>query len=84
MNRRRLLTVTIGAGAAAAVVGAVGISHAAINDPPAAGPAPDESIKEPAGGAGLYEDDPDQANVSQDPNVAVTGNVESLPEDVGF
>jgi hypothetical protein len=32
----------------------------------------------------LYEDDPDQAGVSQDPNVAVVGDVDALSEDTGF
>lgn len=84
MNRRKLLAVTIGAGAAVAAVGVVGISQAATDDSSEASPAADESIQEPAGGAGLYEDDPDQANLSQDPNVAVTGDIEALPEDVEF
>jgi hypothetical protein len=37
---------------------------------------------EPAGGAGLFDVDPDQHEVSQDPGVAITGDVESLPEDL--
>jgi hypothetical protein len=86
MNRRRLLAVTLGTAAAAATVGAVGISQAATDDPPGDQQVPpsDESIKEPTGGAGIYEDDPDQAGVSQDPNVSVVGDVEALPEDTEF
>ncbi len=38
----------------------------------------------PAGGAGLFDVDPDQRDVSQDPTIAVDGDVESLPEDMEF
>jgi hypothetical protein len=34
----------------------------------------------PFGGAGLFDVDPDQGSVSQDPNVVITGDVASLPE----
>ncbi len=36
----------------------------------------------PAGGAGLFDVDPDQGGVSQDPAVAIHGDMESLPEDM--
>jgi hypothetical protein len=39
-------------------------------------------IREPAGGAGLFDVDPDQRGISQDPAVAVTGDVEALAEDL--
>jgi hypothetical protein len=39
---------------------------------------------EPEGGAGLYDVDPDQGNVSQSPDVVVTGDVAVLSEDWGF
>ncbi|WP_336319938.1 hypothetical protein [Streptomyces lavendofoliae] len=35
----------------------------------------------PAGGAGIFDVDPDQAGVSQDPDDEVTGDIEALPED---
>ncbi|MBG0853603.1 hypothetical protein I2W78_17555 [Streptomyces spinoverrucosus] len=35
---------------------------------------------EPQGGAGLFDVDPDQAGVSQDPNAVVKGDVDVLPE----
>jgi hypothetical protein len=37
---------------------------------------------EPAAGAGLFDVDPDQGDVSQDPSVPVTGDVASLPDDM--
>jgi hypothetical protein len=39
-------------------------------------------LREPAGGAGLFDVDPDQRGVSQDPNVPVTGDVPALAEDL--
>ena len=36
----------------------------------------------PLGGAGLFDVDPDQGGVSQDPAVAIQGDVGSLPEDM--
>lgn len=96
MNRRRLLAVSIGAVGAAAAVGAVGISQAATSGPgaPSTGsadspaatgdtPADGEPI-EPAGGAGLFDVDPDQGDVSQDPNVSVVGDTTVMPEDMEF
>ncbi|MGW1586330.1 hypothetical protein [Streptomyces sp. NPDC002386] len=35
---------------------------------------------EPRGGAGLFDVDPDQSGVSQDPNVVVMGDIDALPE----
>lgn len=37
---------------------------------------------EPAGGAGIFDVDPDQGGVSQDPAVSVTGDAEALPEEM--
>jgi hypothetical protein len=39
-------------------------------------------LREPAGGAGLFDVDPDQRGVSQDPLVAVAGDAEALAEDL--
>jgi hypothetical protein len=36
----------------------------------------------PVGGAGLFDVDPSQAGVSQDPNTVVTGDVAELPVDM--
>jgi hypothetical protein len=36
----------------------------------------------PVGGAGLFDVDPDQSAVNQDPNVAVTSDVAALPVDM--
>jgi hypothetical protein len=37
---------------------------------------------QPAGGAGLFDVDPDQGGVNQDSTVAVEGDVDALPEDM--
>lgn len=42
---------------------------------------PDE-LREPAGGAGLFDVDPDQQGVSQEPHVPVIGDVEALDEEM--
>ncbi len=39
-------------------------------------------LREPAGGAGLFDVDPDQRGVSQDPAAPVSGDVEALAEDL--
>ena len=36
----------------------------------------------PVGGAGLFDVDPEQGGVSQNPQVAVTGDADALPEDM--
>jgi hypothetical protein len=38
--------------------------------------------REPAGGAGLFDVDPDQRGVSQDPAVAVSSDIEALAENM--
>ncbi|GAA1833438.1 hypothetical protein GCM10009682_59740 [Luedemannella flava] len=43
----------------------------------------DETTVEPAYGAGLFDVDPDQGSISQDPGVAVTG-IDAMSEDWGF
>jgi hypothetical protein len=78
VNRRKLLATVIGVSGAALGLGAVGISQAATSD------ASGETTVEPAGGAGIFDVDPDQANLSQDPNSAVDSDLDSLPEDVEF
>lgn len=37
---------------------------------------------EPAGGAGLFDVDPEQDRVDRDPEAPVPGDVEALPEDL--
>ncbi len=36
---------------------------------------------EPVGGAGLFDVDPDQSGVSQDPAHQATGDLDALPDD---
>jgi len=38
----------------------------------------------PVFGAGLFDVDPPQDSISQDPNVAVTGDIAVFPEDWGY
>ncbi|WP_345014842.1 hypothetical protein [Streptomyces shaanxiensis] len=35
---------------------------------------------EPRGGAGIFDVDPDQSKVSQDPKVVVKGDIDAFPE----
>jgi hypothetical protein len=39
-------------------------------------------LREPAGGAGLFDVDPDQRGVSQDSQLPVIGDAEALAEDL--
>ncbi|MCX4972681.1 hypothetical protein [Streptomyces sp. NBC_00620] len=39
---------------------------------------------EPLGGAGLFDVDPDQTGVSQDPKVVVKGDIAVFPENGGL
>lgn len=43
---------------------------------------PVENVPYPVGGAGIFDVDPDQTGVSQNPDDEVTGDIEALPEDV--
>jgi hypothetical protein len=45
-------------------------------------PSKDTPPVDPKGGAGLFDVDPEQGRVSQDPKVAVAGDVDALPEDM--
>jgi hypothetical protein len=44
--------------------------------------ADNEHPPEPAGGAGIFDVDPDQAGVSQDPAQSVSSDVDALPTDL--
>ncbi|WP_186785287.1 hypothetical protein [Streptomyces misionensis] len=45
---------------------------------------PVETPPYPVGGAGVFDVDPDQTGVSQNPDDAVTGDIPALPEDMEF
>jgi len=45
-------------------------------------PADEPHPVNPAGGAGLFDVDPDQRGISQDPDVAVPSDIPALPEDM--
>lgn len=76
----RLLIGTI-AGLVVAPVSGLSQAFAVVTTGPAAATTDGPAV-EPQGGAGLFDVDPDQGAVSQDPNVAVTGDIGALPEDV--
>jgi hypothetical protein len=90
LGRRGFLKGAAISGASALAVGAVGgsllgvLATPAQADPPptAAAPAADVDT-EPVYGAGVFDVDPDQTGVSQDPTVAVTG-IAVMPEDWEF
>ncbi|MEV5841332.1 hypothetical protein AB0M32_05105 [Streptomyces sp. NPDC051985] len=46
----------------------------------AAAAAPAAKAVEPRGGAGVFDVDPDQSKVSQDPKLVVKGDIAALPE----
>lgn len=82
MERRKFFALTLGAAGAAAVTVA-GVSYAASTDATSAdAAATSDTAIEPAYGAGLFDVDPDQSGLSQDPNTAVTGDVTALSEDM--
>ncbi|MFF7652873.1 hypothetical protein ACFZCY_24135 [Streptomyces sp. NPDC007983] len=43
---------------------------------------PEPTPPYPVGGAGIFDVDPDQDGVSQDPDQEVTSDVDALPEDM--
>jgi len=59
---------------AASASAASATAAAAANTPPPS----------PVGGAGLYDVDPDQSGVNQDPHVEVTSDIAALPLDMEF
>jgi len=59
---------------AAPAASASATAAAAANTPPPS----------PVGGAGLYDVDPDQSGVNQDPHVEVTSDIAALPLDMEF
>jgi hypothetical protein len=82
-RRRFLATAAIG-GVAVAIVGATAISQASASEsaPAFAALADDTTdVPEPQGGAGIFDVDPDQEDVTQDPNAVVTGDLDSFSED---
>lgn len=82
-TRRTALRLAAGWTAALAVAGVTGLPG--LSGLPAVEAAllePDPV--EPQGGAGVFDVDPDQSGVSQDPNATVTGDIDALPEDMDF
>lgn len=80
--KRRSLLAGVGIGVLAA--GGVALTGGVASASGTAATATDDTTVEPQGGAGLFDVDPDQGDISQDPNVAVTGDVAALPDDWGF
>jgi hypothetical protein len=67
-----------------AALGSVGVFVAASPFTAAATAEATEMTVEPTHGAGLFDVDPDQGSISQDPNVVVNGDISMFPEDWGF
>lgn len=84
LTRRTALRLIGGGAAGAALAAYGGLTRVlgAVAVPSAAAAADPNATVEAAGGAGLFDVDPDQANVSQDPTVAITGDVAALPVDM--
>ena len=84
VSRRTTLRLIGGgiAGAALAAYGGLSQVLAFTATAPEAAAAAEPQPVTPQGGAGLFDVDPDQGGVSQDPNVAVTGDVAALPVDM--
>ena len=80
-TRRTALRLIGGGAAAIAVAGVTGLPGLA--GLPAVEAAPPGPV-EPQGGAGVFDVDPDQSDVSQDPNSITTGDLDALPEDMDF
>lgn len=76
----RLIAGSTAAMALAGVTGLPGLPGLSIGEAALLEPAP----VEPQGGAGVFDVDPDQSGVSQDPNAVVTGDIDALPEDMDF
>ena len=84
MLTRRTTLGLIGGGFAAILAACVGgvsqvLGFQVFQDEPVTGQLEPSG---PVAGAGLFDVDPDQGNVSQDPNVAIHGDIASLPEDM--
>ncbi|GGM45699.1 hypothetical protein ACFFX1_22300 [Dactylosporangium sucinum] len=85
MKRRNLLTAVAAGSIGAMLLVSEAQADPGFEQPALAGAAGlTETTVEPAGGAGLFDVDPDQGNISQSPTVVVTGDVTVLPEDWGF
>lgn len=84
MKRRQLLAAVAVGGIGAVVTGTSALAGTSIPVAPAAVAAAADSTIEPVFGAGLYDVDPSQGDVSQSPNVVVTGDIAVMPVDWSF
>jgi hypothetical protein len=84
VKRRHLFAVAVAGGAGAVLVGNPAFADSTSLVSPAAVAAAADTTVEPAYGAGLFDVDPDQGNVSQSPSVVVTGDIAAMPEDWSF
>jgi hypothetical protein len=84
MKRRHLLAAMAAGGVGAVVTATPALADTSIPVAPAAAVAAANSTVEPVYGAGLYDVDPSQGNVSQSPNVVVTGDIAAMPVDWSF
>jgi hypothetical protein len=88
VKRRNLLAAAAmgGIGAVFAASGARAATPVGDADgfSPAVAAAAADSTVEPAGGAGLFDVDPDQGGISQSADVVIVGDVTVMTEDWGF
>ncbi len=75
--KRRTVLMSTALGAVGVLVGASTLTAPGIAEAT-------ETTAEPTYGAGLFDVDPDQGSISQDPNVVVTGDISLFPEDWEF
>jgi hypothetical protein len=75
--KRRTVLMSAALGAVGVLVGASTLTAPGIAQAT-------ETTAEPAFGAGLFDVDPDQGSISQDPNVVVAGDISLFPEDWEF
>jgi hypothetical protein len=84
VKRRNLFLAAAAGGIGVVLVGNPALADRSNPPSPAAVAAAADTTVEPAYGAGLYDVDPDQGNVSQSPNSVVTGDIAAMPDDWSF
>ena len=84
VKRRHLLVAATAGGIGAVLAGNAALADSSNLADPAVVTATADTTIEPVYGAGLYDVDPDQGNVSQNPSVVVTGDIAAMPEDWSF
>lgn len=84
MKRRHLFAVAAAGGVGAVLAGKPAFADSAKLASPALVAATADSTVEPQYGAGLFDVDPAQGNLPQNPNSVVTGDIAAMPNDWSF